>query len=702
MTSGQMGGVLHHLRKLSAEHAGGRSDRDLLERFVRQRDEAAFAALVERHGPMVLGVCRRVLRDAHDAEDACQAVFLVLARKAGSIRHRESVGGWLHGVAYRVAANLKREIARRHAREVLAVAEPQADSTEMAWHEMRAVLDEELHRLPDRFRAPLLLCYLEGKTRDEAAQELGWSSGTLRGRLERGRELLRERLTRRGLALPVALLAALLTGRAVSAALPPALAGRIVRAGVLTAAGRSPAALVSGQAAALAKGAIRAMCMTRLKIAAVVLVVGGLLGLRMIAWLLSESVAVAQAPARTKPAFVPMPPPMEATPDASDREQSGDPASLARDEAQSQNNLKEILLAMHNYQDMMGHFPAPAIYEGEKDPWASSAFGPASGGGSPAGPAAAPGGAPAAGPPGAAVPTPAGVPGMMPSGGSGGRRPPNAGGKSGPGMMGASGGAMAGAAPVGKGGKALLSWRVTLLPLLNQDALYRQFHLNEPWDSPHNIKLLAQMPQVYAPPGGRAREPDATFYQVFVGPHAAFEKHRALGMADFTDGTSNTLMVVEAGSPVPWTKPEDLHFDPDEPLPELGGLFPGIFNAALADGSVHAFSKNADPNLLRAAITRDQGEVVDLNRLMAPRSQRRSELRQQNERLKQELDKQRQSLEELRREKQQLQEEDPESQQLKKDNARLEYLLRQTRDEVERLREEVRRLKQGRGPGEEP
>src|SRR5947209_19914733 len=109
MASGQLGGVLHHLSKLMAtERAGGRSDRDLLERFVRHRDEAAFAVLVERHGPMVLGVCRRVLRDAHDAEDACQAAFLVFARQAASIRSRGSVGGWLHGVAYRVAANPKR------------------------------------------------------------------------------------------------------------------------------------------------------------------------------------------------------------------------------------------------------------------------------------------------------------------------------------------------------------------------------------------------------------------------------------------------------------------------------------------------------------------------------------------------------------------------------------------------------------------
>src|SRR5262249_12406452 len=143
-----------------------------------------------------------------------------------------------------------------------------------------------------------------------------------------------------------------------------------------------------------------------------------------------------------------------------------------------------------------------------------------------------------------------------------------------------------------------------------------------------------------------------------------------------------------------------LHFAPDDPLPELGGLFAGVFNAALADGSVKTFSKKADPDVLRAAITRDQGEVVNFDRIKAPLHPRRAELRQQNQRLKQELDKERESLEELRREKQLLQEVDPESDRLKKESARLEQLLRQTRDEVERLRDEVRRLKQGKGPGE--
>ena len=181
--------VLHHIHtRAGARAADALPDGELLHRFVAHGDQAAFAALVERHGPMVLGLCRRVLRSAHDAEDACQAAFLVLARKAASIRKTDALAGWLHGVAYHAAAKLRRAESRREAREAARQNVAQGDAaTEASWREVRAALDEELARLPQRYRAPLVLCYLEGKTRDEAARMLGWSEGTFRGRLERGR-----------------------------------------------------------------------------------------------------------------------------------------------------------------------------------------------------------------------------------------------------------------------------------------------------------------------------------------------------------------------------------------------------------------------------------------------------------------------------------------------------------------------------------
>ncbi len=174
----------------------------LLERFAADRDEAAFEALVSRHGPMVLGTCRRMLADPHDVEDAFQATFLVLARKAGSIRDADRLGPWLHGVARRVAARSRAlssppEVASSEP----AVEEPAVESPDLLEAlELREVLDEELARLPEKYRAPLVLCYLEGLTHDEAAEHLRWPVGTVRSRLAGGRDRLRARLTRRGLA----------------------------------------------------------------------------------------------------------------------------------------------------------------------------------------------------------------------------------------------------------------------------------------------------------------------------------------------------------------------------------------------------------------------------------------------------------------------------------------------------------------------
>jgi RNA polymerase sigma factor (sigma-70 family) len=205
-----------------------RTDRTLLRRFTAAGEEAAFTALVVRHGPRVLSVCRRLLGDAHAAEDAFQATFLLLARQAGTIRKPDSLASWLYGAAFRLAGKMRTQAARRKVLEGRATATTPPDPmTEVTWRELRAVLDEELTQLPDRYRVTFLLCYEEGKTQDEAARQLGWPRGTLKRRLERARDLLRDRLSRRGITLSAVLIA---LGLAPSAA--PAVPARLVEATV--------------------------------------------------------------------------------------------------------------------------------------------------------------------------------------------------------------------------------------------------------------------------------------------------------------------------------------------------------------------------------------------------------------------------------------------------------------------------------------
>jgi RNA polymerase sigma factor (sigma-70 family) len=250
------------------------SDQQLLDRFVAERDEAAFAALVRRHGPMVLSVCRRLLKDVHDAEDAFQATFLVLVHKAQSIGRPASLGPWLHGVAYRSAAQV-RHAAQRRTREREATAMSPCDpAVEAAWRDLRDVLDEELGRLTPKYRDPLILVYLEGKSTHETARLLGCPKGTVLSRLARGRDRLRDRLIRRGLALSVWTLVMVLVEKAAPAALPATLADGTIKVAALTAAGTAATGAVSATVAALTKGVLRSMFLSKLKmVAAVVLAV---------------------------------------------------------------------------------------------------------------------------------------------------------------------------------------------------------------------------------------------------------------------------------------------------------------------------------------------------------------------------------------------------------------------------------------------
>jgi RNA polymerase sigma factor (sigma-70 family) len=258
MSRANASAALCHFRRLLAAERGERlSDAELLDRFLSERSEEAFAALVRRHGGLVLGVCRRVLHHPQDAEDVFQATFLVLARKAASLRRGEAVGSWLYRVAYRLALRARAGIDRRRRAESAAPARPAEDPLAgVSWREVQDVLDEELARLPEQFRAPLLLCYLEGMTQEEAAARLGWCKRTLKDRLLRGREFLRRRLARRGLPLGALLSSVLLHGSA--GAVPPALAAAAAR--TATTAAALPTAV-----AALADGALRELAAGRLK-----------------------------------------------------------------------------------------------------------------------------------------------------------------------------------------------------------------------------------------------------------------------------------------------------------------------------------------------------------------------------------------------------------------------------------------------------
>ncbi|AMV25937.1 ECF RNA polymerase sigma factor SigE [Gemmata sp. SH-PL17] len=259
------------------------SDRELLLRFQARNDEAAFAAVLQRHGPMVLRACRRVLDRTEDAEDVFQATFLVLARKAGTVTWRESVGTWLHEAANRLARDVRRRHARRQVREARRPARESSDAlTEVSSRELLTILDDEMAGLPEECRAPLLLCCLEGMSGDEAADHLGCSPSTLKRRLRQGRELLQARLARRGIALSVAGLTTLLTGGIAAASVPAELATMTTRAAVLYNAG---APLTPGLVSPAAVSLMRRLVATvsaKVKIAIGLFVLGGLCAIAVV------------------------------------------------------------------------------------------------------------------------------------------------------------------------------------------------------------------------------------------------------------------------------------------------------------------------------------------------------------------------------------------------------------------------------------
>ncbi|HEY7310342.1 MAG TPA: sigma-70 family RNA polymerase sigma factor [Gemmataceae bacterium] len=710
--------ILNYLRQVLGSPAGGGvSDADLLHRFVNERDEAAFELLMWRHAAMVLHVCAQVLSNRETAEDAFQATFLVFVRKAGSISRREALGSWLYRVAYRTALKARTRDKRRPSPgPELDLLEAPPDGDDAGQRELRRMICEEVNRLPAKYRAPIVACFFEGKTHEEAANQLGWPRGTVAGRLARARELLHRRLTRRGVTLSAAALISALTVRSTQAALTGLVEATIqITKGF--AAGQPASALASPRVAALTEGVLQAMNGIRLKSVVAVLLLVCVGGAGATLW-------ATQRREREQPVD---PAPAAGAARAEDHRDAGggdaqrpeDTAQLARNVARSRLNLKQLALAMHNYNDTYGRLPLAATTD--------------------------------------------------------------------------------------KKGKALLSWRVALLPYLEEQELYKQFKLDEPWDSPHNKKLLSKMPAIYAPPGVKTRQLYSTFYQVFVstsssagagmvgmaggmsgmsggmagmsggpsgmsggmagmsggpsgggppggmaggtagkpggapgkgdgsmrppggmppgmgggsgaagapahdfGPTAAFTKGAATRIpASFPDGTSNTILIIEAGNPVPWTKPEDLRYADDEPLPELGGLFSDVIHAAFADGAVHTLLRGYDEKHLRYAITSNDGMPFDMAKIQG-RARRAGRTpgggqasaenwQRKNDELRKEVEQTRERIRLLKEEREverELAGEDPRTNQLKEEHARLQAELKKLRDEMESLKAEIRRMQQ--------
>jgi RNA polymerase sigma factor (sigma-70 family) len=274
MRDTRLGPVLRHIRRLALPSlAQGQSDGQLLQRFCQAREETAFAALMQRHGGLVWGVCRHVLGHEQDAEDAFQATFLVLAQQARGIRKREALPSWLHGTAFRIAMRAKRDLGRRRNREARTEPGRPASSSESAWQDLQAALDQEVQALPERQRAVFVLCALEGKSQAEAADALGWGLRAVSGTLARARQRLRSRLAARGITLSAVLAGIAVAGRPAEAA--PA---GVVSATLRFALAGPGSAAVPAQVSALVRGASRGVVSMKLKMIAALVVLASALG----------------------------------------------------------------------------------------------------------------------------------------------------------------------------------------------------------------------------------------------------------------------------------------------------------------------------------------------------------------------------------------------------------------------------------------
>jgi RNA polymerase sigma factor (sigma-70 family) len=672
--SQQMNLVIRHLRTAALQAEGpGLTDGQLLECFVSRRETTALEVLVRRHGPMVWDVCRRILGNHYDAEDALQATFLVLVRKAGSVTPREMVGNWLYGVAHQTALKAKATRAKRRMREAQQTTMPEPGVGEPdLWNDLQPVLDRELSLLPDKYRAVIVLCDLEGKSRLEAARQLGCPEGTVGSRLARARTMLAKRLARHGLAVSGGALAAVLSQKVASAGAPTSVMS----------------STISAEVAALTKGVMKAMLITKLKyvmgfMLAVVATVG--LGAGLLAYGTAageqkdnenakavapqkDDVATSKKEGQLGAELLWQPELIEGHAAISGGQKVGrkdGPVKQAggkSDAEKIQGAWRMTAMIMDGKEIALSAQDKKSFYlAGEK--FISTQFGWYDGD------------------------SPYTLdetqqPKAIDLSGRRGReimrciyklkadeliicapksanmdRPKEFSAKPGSNLILmiykrdpnalkldlkkveaqkeikikrlASArnlfrigeamrkyhdalGCFPPAAMCDASGKALLSWRVALLPHLGEDNLYQQFKLDEPWDSEDNKKLLAQMPEVFGPEG------EKTYYQVFTGEATVFDGTKGIKERDITDSPAHTVLVVEAGQAVPWTKPQDLPYSAGRPLPKLGAegamaaIPPGHrthgFYILAVDGVTHQIPMRFKEKVLRSLITRAGGE----------------------------------------------------------------------------------------------
>lgn len=616
------------------------TDGELLQSFLQGQSEAAFAELMQRHSAMVFAVARRLLGSATDAEDVSQATFLLLARKAGTLRRERSLAGWLYGVARRLSADLRKQQKRREKREGIASTQRTADSATaeplLLKHETFVKLDSELSRLHAGLREPLVLHCLEGLSHQEIATRLGIAMGTVASRLHRAKELLKSRLVRCGVgpALSVALFSGVAHAR-----IQPVLSLTAAQAVLRHHSIQTPVhTLVSSVSYSLYTGAIYMSWKKQIQVAAAAVLIGGasLWGASTLLASPQGDPVISTISTHTQDeelkrlqgtwycvAIVPggtNEPPADALNEMKKMqlifqddmlslkvvEGNPKPLKVKLDTKSSPKRLelfegdKSRVRALYSvdgdvliftFQEGREGFPATLAATKElsgamvvlqkQRPYKMD--------NTPANPMLR------------QMATKNIAQNSMRQIGlafhnyvnDNNKFPENI---------------------TGKDGKPLLSWRVLLLPYLEQDALFRQFKLDEPWDSEHNKALISKMPKLFAADDTMEKN-HTTAWQRWSGVGTAFEPNKKLFFTDVTDGTSNTIFLAEADETVPWTKPADLEFDASKPLPKLGTRFGNEHQVVMLDGSSRSWPATAKEATLRAFITRAGGEVAEFPQL---------------------------------------------------------------------------------------